>query len=110
MTVCKDSRRKALRGSVAMPGRVRHNVTRRANVAIADLSAHGCRIEAADDEVAVGSPVFVRLDGLAPLRATVRWHEGGVAGLEFDHPLYIPVLDHLLKQWSLGVTAELETN
>lgn len=93
-----------------MPGRVRHKVTRRTNVAIADLSAHGCRIEAADDEVAVGSPVFVRLDGLAPLRATVRWHEGGVAGLEFDHPLYIPVLDHLLKQWSFEVTAELETN
>ena len=110
MTGCKDSRRKALRGSVAMPGRVRHNITRRANVAIADLSAHGCRIEAAEAEVAIGSPVFVRLDGLAPLRATVRWQDGAIAGLEFDHPLYIPVLDHLLKQWSFEVTPELETN
>lgn len=110
MTAFKDSRRRALRGSVVMPGGVRHSLTRRASVSIADLSANGCRIETTDEEIAIGSPVFVRLDGLAPLRATVRWRDAGVAGLEFDHPLYIPVMDHLLKQWSQGVTPELETN
>ena len=105
-----DTRRRERRGTVAMPGAIRHNVTCRSNVSVGDLSARGCRILTRDEGITVGTSVFVRLNELAPLRATVRWRGEGSAGLEFDHPLYIPVLDHLLNHWSFTMTAELETN
>lgn len=90
-----------------MPGAIRHSVTCRAEIAVTDLSTAGCRIGTRNGELALGSALFVKLDHLAPLRATVRWHEAGIAGLEFDRPLYVPVLEHLLKHWPAGKTPEL---
>lgn len=101
-----DLRREA-RGHVIMPGAIRHNVTCRAEVAVTDLSARGCRIISSGQDLVLGSALFVRLDQLAPLRATVRWDEAGIIGLEFDRPLYIPVMDHLLIRWPAPLTPEL---
>lgn len=87
------------RDRVAMPGRLRRNVTCRTEVGVIDLSAHGCRIDTGGSALAIGSSVFVRLDELGALRATVRWQEDRIAGLEFDSPLYAPVVDHLVAHW-----------
>ena len=106
----EQTRRRERRGNVAMPGTIRHNVTCRSSVAISDLSARGCRIVTTDEGISAGTSLFVRLNHLAPLRATVRWRGQGNMGLEFDQPLYIPVLDHLLDQWPFAMIAELETN
>lgn len=106
MTFQLDLRRE-MRGRVIMPGAIRHNVTCRAEVAIADLSTSGCRINRPGQDLAIGSAVFVRLHELAPLRAMVRWNQAGLTGLEFEQPLYIAVLDHLLNQWQVRMTAEL---
>lgn len=92
-----DLRRES-RGLVTMPGRIRHTINRRSEVAIADLSRLGCRIVGPVD-VSIGSTLFVRLDQLAALRTTVRWRSGTSLGLEFDTPLYLPVLEHLLRHW-----------
>lgn len=110
MACSEELRRREPRGSIAMPGAIRHNVTCRTPVSISDLSARGCRVWTTDDSIGVGSCVFVRLNDLAPLRATARWRRGASVGLEFDQPLYIPVLDHLLGQWTFAMTVELETN
>lgn len=104
------TRRREYRGNVEMPGALRHNVTCRSNVSVSDLSVRGCRIATSAEGIAVGASVFVRLSELAPLRATVRWSGKGMVGLEFNQPLYIPVLDHLLNLWPFTMTAELETN
>lgn len=108
MVLQRDQRRED-RGSVVLPGGIRHNVTSRAEVKVTDLSARGCRIEAPGRDLDQGSAVFIRLDQLAPLRANVRWYEAGFAGLEFDQPLYVAVLDHLIARWPNRMTAELVT-
>lgn len=110
MTPPEATRRSDRRGSVTMSGAIRHNVTCRSGVSINDLSARGCRILTDDEGIAVGTSVYVRLDKLAPLRATARWRNGDQVGLEFDQPLYVAVLDHLLGQWHFPKTVELETN
>ncbi len=109
MIPSSDTRRRERRGTVAMPGALRYNVTCRSKVSVSDLSSHGCRVSTCDEGLVVGASVFVRLNDLAPLRATVRWRCAGIVGLEFDHPLYLPVLDHLLGHWPFTVTADLET-
>jgi hypothetical protein len=110
MACPEETRRREQRGSVVMQGAIRHNITCRTPVSISDLSARGCRVFTADEGIGIGSCVFVRLNDLAPLRATARWRRGGNVGLEFDQPLYLPVLDHLLNHWQFTMTVELETN
>lgn len=95
------------RGDVMMPGKLRHNVTCRTETDVIDLSTRGCRISVREKGITVGSTAFIRLDNLAPLRATVRWHAAGFAGVEFDWPLYLPVHDHLLNAWRFTVAAKL---
>lgn len=91
--------RREARDRIAMPGRLRRNVTCRTEVGVLDLSPNGCRIDTGGSLLAIGSPVFVRLDQLGAVRATVRWQEDRIAGLEFDSPLYPPVVDHLVANW-----------
>lgn len=98
MATIFDLRRES-RGLVTMPGRIRHKINHRCEVAVTNLSRFGCRVVGSAD-CAVGSTLFVRLDQLAALRTTVRWRSGSVIGLEFDSPLYLPVLDHLMRNWS----------
>lgn len=38
---------------------------------------------------------MIRPQGMEILTGVVRWMRGGVAGVEFDRPIYGPVLDHL---------------
>jgi len=99
--------RREERERVIMPGGIRYDVTSRTVVTVADLSTSGCRIDQPGHDLALGSIVFVRLDHLAPLRARVRWNEPGIAGLEFEQPLYIPVLNHLLNRWRNNITTNL---
>lgn len=91
--------RREARDGIAMPGRLRRNVTCRMEVGVLDLSPNGCRIDTGGSALAIGSPVFVRLDQLGAVRAIVRWQEDRIAGLEFDSPLYPPVVDHLVANW-----------
>lgn len=71
-------------------------------VEVRDLSQGGAKI-AIDDPLHVGEDCVVTVDGLRPVKAVVRWHEFGKAGLEF-----LPRIpfDELI-QW-LGLQAEQE--
>jgi hypothetical protein len=62
---------------------------------ISDISAHGCCLTTSSLSVRIGSRVVIRPQGLEGLTGTVRWIEGQHAGIEFDAPLYGPVVDHL---------------
>ena len=62
---------------------------------ITDISPHGCRVRAGGLFVQVGMRVTVRPAGLEALLGTVRWIEGVTAGIEFDSPLYPPVVAHI---------------
>jgi hypothetical protein len=89
--------RQTQRRSVALAATWRTQSGLRANCQISDISANGCCVETKGLYVKVGVRVVIRPQGLEGLTGIVRWVEGPHAGVEFDSPLYQPVVDHLVN-------------
>jgi hypothetical protein len=66
-------------------------------VSIRDLSPEGCKIEFVD-RPNVHEHVWVKLEGLEAIEATVCWVGAHEAGLRFDHPLHPAVFDLLVQK------------
>ena len=66
-------------------------------VRICDLSEDGCRIEFVD-RPKVGERIWVKLEGLEAIEATICWVKSGLAGARFERPLHPAVFDLLLKR------------
>ena len=64
-------------------------------VRVKNLSPEGCRIQGAGD-LAEESEIWLKLTGLAPVRARVAWVSDGEAGCEFAPPLHSAVVEELL--------------
>jgi hypothetical protein len=44
-----------------------------------------------------GAKLWIRITGLQPLSATIRWQNQSGVGCEFSAPLYEPVFDHFAR-------------
>ncbi|MCB2078540.1 MAG: PilZ domain-containing protein [Novosphingobium sp.] len=69
---------------------------------ISNISPEGCCVTTNGLFVKVGARVVVRPDGMEGLTGIIRWVEGQTAGVEFDAPIYPPVLDHLASIHAAG--------
>lgn len=69
---------------------------------ISDISSEGCCVTTNSLFVRVGARIVIRPDGMEGLTGIVRWIEGNKAGVEFDNPVYGPVVDHLAQVHGLG--------
>jgi hypothetical protein len=58
-----------------------------AKVLLAEVSLHGCRIQADQTWIRVGGFVSIRIDEGTRLQAIVRWVRDGAAGMEFLRPI-----------------------
>jgi len=67
----------------------------RDNAWISDISPQGCCLTTHSLAFRPGMRVVIRPQGLEGLTGVVRWIEGYSAGVEFDAPLYEPVVEHL---------------
>lgn len=74
----------------------------RDNAHIFDISPHGCRLATSTLAVRIGTHIVIRPQGLEGLGGVVRWIDGQHAGIEFDAPLYEPVVDHLSRLHAAG--------
>jgi hypothetical protein len=74
-------------------------------LAVHDLSLGGCMVERLAWSVRPGDHVLIRLPGLSFQPASVLWVEGEFIGIEFDQPLYEPVMAHVLKEFRPRKTA-----
>ena len=74
----------------------------RDNGYISDISPHGCRLATTTLTIRIGLRLVIRPQGLEGLGGVVRWIEGQQAGIEFDTPLYEPVVDHLSQLHAAG--------
>ena len=94
--------RRETRRAVELPGRARWNVSLRADVAVLDISLHGCQISFAAEAMPLGTVVFIRPVDTCTLRGSVRWSNVYGMGLAFDHPLHPAVLEHLvtISEWT----------
>ncbi len=69
---------------------------------IADISPQGCRLTTNSLALRIGAHVVIRPQGLEGIGGVVRWIDGQHAGIEFDTPLYEPVVDHLSQIHAAG--------
>lgn len=69
-------------------------------VDILDLTAEGCRIFAKGLPLRIEQRVRVRPENFQPLPGIVRWVENDFAGILFDSALYVPVVEHLQRQFA----------
>src|SRR4051794_17813828 len=72
-------------------------------VAVVNVSAEGCGIEA-EHALPLGAELFIVLGELEPIRAEVVWSEGNYAGLKYETPLSSRALFHLRIVNMLGRT------
>ena len=69
---------------------------------ISDISADGCCVSTRGLFVRVGGRVMIRPEGMEGLSGIIRWVDGFRAGIQFDSPIYAPVLDHLAAIHAAG--------
>lgn len=93
---------------ILLPGRMRTMRAVTVHVAVTDLSPTGCQILGNADLFGIGQAVFIRLGQIEPLKATVRWRNFQIGGLEFDRPLYLPVAEHLAREWRPTVERNMQ--
>jgi hypothetical protein len=69
-------------------------------VVVANLTNEGCCIVSKFLNLRAGDFVGLRIANMESWPATVRWSNHTTAGLEFIHPLYGPVAEHLQANFS----------
>jgi hypothetical protein len=94
------NRRRVRRESVVMLAYCRTATGRDGDIAILDLTAEGCCINAQALRVNAGLRVRIRPAQFEVLTGVVRWVSHGYAGVEFDKPLYRPAAEHLQRIWA----------
>ena len=102
--------RRSNRLQLVLPARCRSRSGFVDQVVISDLSEHGCRIDSMGLIMRVGDMVVVRPEGIEGLTGVIRWIKGHSAGIEFDRPLYAPVVEHLHRTFERFLTPERLAN
>ena len=80
----------------------RHGTGQRNDVRVLDATERGCHIFDKWGGLPVGRCLTITIGNIGPLAATVRWRNEHHFGIEFERPLYGPVLDHVLAQVGQG--------
>lgn len=95
-----EEERRSTRLPVILPAICRTQTGLFGPVEIMDLTADGCRIFAKGLPMREGQKVRVKPENFQPLPGIVRWAAHDFAGIEFDVPLYPPVVEHLQRQFA----------
>jgi hypothetical protein len=74
---------------------------------LSDISAAGCCIATRTLYVSEGMRVLIRPEGMEGLTGVIRWTDGTRSGVEFDTPIYGPVVEHLAELHKAGQTVEV---
>ena len=89
-----------------MPAKFRTQSGLRGEARISNISAQGCCMTPKAVLLHVDARVVIRPVGMEGLTGVVRWTDGHRAGVEFDSPLYEPVVDHLAECYGDGALIE----
>ena len=68
---------------------------RRSTAGITDLSTHGCKVRTSPTLLEKNATVWIKLGSRDPLQGEVRWHKGDFAGVRWENPLHLAILDHI---------------
>jgi len=76
---------------------------------ISDISAEGCCVSTDSLFFKVGTRVVIRPEGMEGITAIIRWISREKTGVQFDSPLYGPIVDHLVLHYPCGQPVSLKT-
>lgn len=82
-----------------MPARCRLMNGLRESGLVCDLSTHGCCLVLRSLRPIVGGRILIKTDTIEALSGVIRWAQDSRCGVEFDAPLYEPVVDHLCREY-----------
>lgn len=102
--------RRAQRRPVVLAATCRTQSGLRDSAHISDISRYGCRLWTSTLAVRLGTRIVIRPQGLEGMGGIVRWIDGQYAGIEFESPLYEPVVDHLSRLHAAGGTVGVCTH
>ncbi len=88
--------RREQRFSISAMGRYRKGTGVRFDIAIRDLSEYGCQFADLVGRLVAGDDITVRIGDIGPIPATVKWVVKRQCGIEFDEPLHVSVLEHII--------------
>ena len=94
--------RNAERKAVALSAQCRTQGGIRGTASITDISPQGCCVTSPTVILKAGLRVMIKPENLEGLTGIVRWAEGKRAGIEFDTPIYPPVVEHLVQRHGGG--------
>ena len=92
-------------GAGRLKARLRNSRGGMTDIAILDLSAAGCMIDARGTGLKEGDRVLVKLEGLEFQPCYVLWIDNDKAGLVFERTLSLSVYEHLQSQLASAVAA-----
>jgi hypothetical protein len=90
-----DEKRQLPRKPLFLNSKVRLGSLEPFEAIISDLTTDGCGIATTRSFHDTATLVYVRPERLEGIFGKVRWIIGGRFGIEFDTPIYAPVIDHL---------------
>lgn len=64
---------------------------------LTDLSTHGCCVTTRGLFFGVGTRVVIKPDGFEGVTGVIRWINGSRAGVQFDTPLYGPIVEFISR-------------
>jgi hypothetical protein len=95
-----DEKRKIPRQALFLNAKVRSGTGLPFDAVISDMTTRGCSLSSLASPDTLGNRITIRPEGLETILGAVRWVVGGRFGVEFDSPLYEPVVDHLRRTHS----------
>ena len=90
--------RKSPRYELSVQGRYRTGTGVPRDVPILEMSETGCRFFDRFGRLTPGSELTLKVGAIGPVVAIVRWCKNQIVGVEFEHPLYGPVFEHIRSQ------------
>lgn len=104
-----ETRRCSARAEVSIGANCRTAAGGRTFVAMIDLTRAGCCLFGRDNPLLDGQTVTLHPECLSPIKGTVQWSRGLLAGVRFESELYPAVFEHLARThpWSLSEPAKL---
>lgn len=96
----RDSeRRLAFRHRLSMPVRVRNRSGLRTTAMVTDLNDEGCALWFRSSPGDLGKEIAIQPEGMEGWWGQVIWRHEERCGVRFEHQLYGPVVEHLIKQF-----------
>jgi len=99
MTQHEPDGRTAKRGNVHMTAQARSASGLRDEGWLEDISEVGCCLVSRALAFRIGHRIIIRPQGMEGVTGVVRWATANKAGIEFDAPLYGPIVEHLWHRY-----------